>query len=197
MTPSTYIIGQDSNHERYFVIRTESPRFIAELMEPDQADDSLVELVKFGEANAFPELVRRYQGFCTAKAISILRNRGDAEDEVQNMWLNVWMHLATYRGPGVFRVWLGSIISNHCVRRLQRARIAPMTSLDEVLDSEESFQLEVIDQRARPDQAVENAELLVRLNREINGLPPLLRDVLVRRSPAMRDRSYRRRYGAQ
>ena len=42
MAPSTYIIGQDSNHERWYVIRTESPRFIAELVEPDEADDGLI-----------------------------------------------------------------------------------------------------------------------------------------------------------
>jgi len=142
-------------------------------------DDALVELVKHGETNAFPELVRRYQRFCMAKTISILRNRGDVEDEVQNMWLKVWTHLATYRGPGVFRVWLGSIISNHCVRRLRRARVAPMTSLDEVLDSEGPFQLEIVDQRPRPDQVAENDEVLARLNKEVNAIPPTIRDVMV------------------
>ena len=136
-------------------------------------DDALVELVKRGETNAFPELVRRYQRFCMAKAISILRNRDDAEDEVQNAWLQVWTHLASYRGQGSFDAWLSRIVSNRCLMRLRRARFAPMTSVDEVFDSEGSFQLEVIDQRARPDQVVENDEVLALLNKEINGLPPL------------------------
>lgn len=38
----TYIIGQDPKHERYFVFRTASPRFVAELVEPDEADDGLI-----------------------------------------------------------------------------------------------------------------------------------------------------------
>jgi hypothetical protein len=37
MTPSTYISDQDLNRERYVVIRMESGRFIAELVEPDEA----------------------------------------------------------------------------------------------------------------------------------------------------------------
>ena len=115
------------------------------------------------------------------KAISILRNRDDAEEEVQTAWLKVWTHLASYRGPGSFGVWLGRIVSNHCVRRLRRARIAPMTSLDEVLDSEESFQLEVIDQRARPGEVVEDDEVLALLDKEINELSPLSREVVVMR----------------
>ena len=56
-----------------------------------------------------------------------------------------------------------------------------MTSLDEVLDSEGPFQLEVIDPQARPDQAVENDEVLALLNKEINELPPLYREVVVMR----------------
>ena len=56
-----------------------------------------------------------------------------------------------------------------------------MASLDEVLDSEESFRLEVLDPRARPDQAVEGDEVIALLDKEINKLPPLYREVLVMR----------------
>jgi hypothetical protein len=42
MSLPTYIIGQDPDHERWFVTRTESPRFVAELVEPDEADDGLI-----------------------------------------------------------------------------------------------------------------------------------------------------------
>jgi len=42
MSLPTYIIGQDPEHERCFVVRTESPRFVAELVEPDEADDGLI-----------------------------------------------------------------------------------------------------------------------------------------------------------
>jgi hypothetical protein len=42
MSLPTYIVGQDPNHERYFVTRTESPCFIGELVEPDEADGGLI-----------------------------------------------------------------------------------------------------------------------------------------------------------
>src|SRR5688572_9508152 len=111
-----------------------------------KSDDALVELVKHGETNAFPELVERYQRSCMVKANSILGNRHDAEDEVQNAWVLVWTHLASYRGQGSFDAWLSRIVSNRCLMRLRHARYRPTSSVDEVFDSKGSFHLEVIDQ---------------------------------------------------
>jgi RNA polymerase sigma-70 factor (ECF subfamily) len=134
-----------------------------------------------GDHGGFAQLIERYQGFCLSKAYAILRNRADAEDEVQSAWVQAWTHLEAYRGPGSFRAWLSRIVSNLCLMRLRKARFAPMTSIDEVFDSEASFRLEVIDQRALPEQVVGDAQVLHLLNKEIRGVPPLLREVLVMR----------------
>ena len=48
-----------------------------------QSDDSLVKSAKIGDTDAFAQLIERYQRFCFSKAYSIVRNHGDAEDEVQ------------------------------------------------------------------------------------------------------------------
>ena len=62
-----------------------------------------------------------------------------------------------------------------------------MTPMEDVFDSEGPFQLEVIDPQARPDQAVESAEVLDLLNKEINELSPLYREVVVMRYPRQRE----------
>jgi len=146
-----------------------------------QTDDALVDLVKRGDTGAFAQLIERYHRFCLTKAYSILRNRGDAEDEVQSAWVQAWTHLDSYHGHGSFGAWLRRIVSNRCLMRLRKFKLAKMTSVDEVHDSEGSFRLEVIDQRAQPEQAVGDDEVLLLLNKEIHGVPPLLRTVLVKR----------------
>ncbi len=93
-----------------------------------QSDDSLVESAKIGDTDAFAQLIERYQRFCFSKAYSIVRNHGDAEDEVQIAWIQVWTHLGSYRGQRSFGGWLGRIVSNRCLLRLRRARLAPMMS---------------------------------------------------------------------
>ena len=51
------------------------------------ADDQLVSLAQEGDNRAFAELIRRHQPACAKLALSILRDKQDAEDEVQNAWL--------------------------------------------------------------------------------------------------------------
>ena len=146
-----------------------------------QSDDALVESAKMGDTGAFAQLIERYQRLCLSKAYSILRNHGDAEDEVQSAWVQAWTHLESYKGQGSFRAWLSRIVSNLCLMRLRKARYAPMMSVDEVFNSEGSFRLEVIDQRALPEQSVGDNEVFHLLNQEIRCVPPLLREVLVMR----------------
>jgi RNA polymerase sigma-70 factor (ECF subfamily) len=149
--------------------------------EPVPPDDVLVESVKMGEAGAFDRLIERHHRFCLAKAYSILRNRGDAEDEVQTAWVQAWTHISSYEGQGAFGAWLNRIVSNQCLMHLRKARLMPSMSVDEVFESEGSFHLEVIDQRTLPEDIVGDDEVSRVLIREIRGIPPLLREVLVMR----------------
>ncbi len=144
-------------------------------------DDILVESAKSGDEDAFSLLMERHKDFCLCKAYSILRNRADAQDEVQTSWMQAWTHLGSYQGQGSFRAWLSRIVSNECLMRLRKARLAPLISVNEEFDSESSFRLEVIDQRALPEDAVADGEVSVVLMKEIRGIPPLLRKVLVLR----------------
>ena len=49
-------------------------------------DQTLVEMARQGDQDAFGELVRRHQQKCVDIATFFLRNRGDAEDEVQRVF---------------------------------------------------------------------------------------------------------------
>jgi RNA polymerase sigma-70 factor (ECF subfamily) len=128
-------------------------------------DDALVESAKLGNADAFAKLMERYHRFCLSKAYAILRNRGDAEDEVQNAWVQAWTHLGSYEVQGAFCSWLGRIVSNQCLMRLRKKK----------------FRLDLIDQRALPEDIVGDDEVALVLTKEIRGVPPVLREVLVMR----------------
>jgi RNA polymerase sigma-70 factor, ECF subfamily len=149
---------------------------------PDETpDDLLVDLAMQGGVDAFAQLVSRHNRHCLAAAYSILRNRGDAEDEVQNGWMQAWTHLSTYQHQGAFSAWVGRIVTNQCLMRLRKARNERPTSTDEVFDADGTFRLEVIDQREIPEEIVGDHEVSRVILTEIAGLPPLLRRVLVLR----------------
>jgi RNA polymerase sigma-70 factor (ECF subfamily) len=134
-----------------------------------------------GDAGAFGQLIERHYRCCLSKAYSILRNHGDAEDEVQNACAKAWTHLGQYHGEGPFGGWLSRIVSNQCLMRIRERKNARTISVDEVFDSEFSFRVDVIDQQALPEEAVGNDEVSRVLNREILRVPYRLREALVMR----------------
>ena len=148
---------------------------------PQPPDEVLVASAKLGDTAAFERLMERHYRFCLAKAYSILRNHGDAEDETQNACAKAWKHLGQFEGNGTFGGWISRIVSNQCLMRLRERRGARMVSVDEVFDSEGSFRLEVIDQRSLPEEAFGDDEVSRMLNREISRVPPLLREALIMR----------------
>jgi RNA polymerase sigma-70 factor, ECF subfamily len=154
------------------------------------SDDVLVESAKKGDADAFGLLMDRYSGLCFTKAYSILRNTGDAEDEVQNAWLQAWTHLGSYQVQGAFSGWLHRILFNQCMMRLRRKKSTPVMSIDQVFETGSTFRLDLIDQQDLPEDIVGNDEVSRVLTKEIRGVPPVLRKVLIMRDVAkvpMRD----------
>ena len=137
--------------------------------------------MKSGEVTAFARLIERHHRSCLTTAHSILRNHDDAEDEVQAAWVKAWAHLGAYEGQACFSGWLSRIVTNQCLMRLRKTRLMPSVSVDQVFESEGSFRLEVVDQRALPEDLVGDEEVAGLLLKEMRGIPPLLREVLVMR----------------
>ena len=145
------------------------------------SDDTLVELAREGEPNAFGTLIERHNRLCLAVAYSILRNRCDAEEEVQAAWVQVWEHLGSYQRQGCFCAWLRRIVSNQCLMRLRKARLVPQISVDEVSESAGAFRIETIDQRGLPEELVGDDQVSRVLMQEISRVPAILREVLIMR----------------
>jgi len=143
------------------------------------SEGSLIDSAKAGNADAFAQLIAPHYRICLLRAYSMLRNHSDAEDEAQNACAQAWENLWQYKGEGSFGGWLSRIVTNQCLRRIRDQK--PQISVDEIFDSRTSFRLELIDQRVLPERAVGDKQRSRVLFREIHGLPPLLRDVLVMR----------------
>lgn len=158
---------------------TKNSEALFDQIEP--SDDDLVASARMGDAGAFGQLIERHHQFCMSKAYSILRNYDDAEDEVQNACAKAWTHLWQYHGDGSFAGWLSRIVSNQCLMRIRELRNRNTISVDEVFSFDATFRLEVIDQRALPEDVVGDNEVSCMLIKEIHRVPRLLREVLVMR----------------
>src|SRR4029077_6927785 len=100
------------------------PRVVREPSDPD------LEALRSGDDAAFEALISRYHGGMHRLAMSYLRDRGAAEDAVQETWLTCLRTLDRFEGRSSLKTWIFGILLNVCrARRRKESRIQPFTSL--------------------------------------------------------------------
>ncbi|MCX6594903.1 MAG: sigma-70 family RNA polymerase sigma factor [Acidobacteria bacterium] len=145
------------------------------------ADEELVGFAQQGDNAAFAELVRRHQTSCFKLALSILRDRSDAEDEVQNALWKAYEHIGQFHQDAKFSTWLTRIVVNQCLMRLRQMKRARLVYLEDAVQGEEQMALDLPEQSDTPEQALGRTEVSQVLRGEISRIPPLLRNVFLLR----------------
>ncbi len=84
------------------------------------ADEKLVSQTLGGDRDAFGVLVHKYQEMVYTYAFQKVRNEADAQDIMQEIFLQAYRRLYQLRHPHLFRSWLYTIMSNECKRWLER-----------------------------------------------------------------------------
>lgn len=91
-------------------------------VEADPSDNELMQAISRGDADALAVLYDRYASQALAIGIRVLRDRGQAEDVVQDAFLSAWRRASTFDGSrGSVGAWLMSITRNAAIDR-QRGR---------------------------------------------------------------------------
>jgi RNA polymerase sigma-70 factor (ECF subfamily) len=149
-------------------------------------EEELVQLCRRGDNPAFAELMRRHQPAALKLAFSILRDRHDAEDEVQNAFWKAYEHIQQFQQHAKFSTWLTRIVVNHCLMRLRQAKRAQFHYIDEPLTADETVTLELRDPGPGPERQMGRLELAEILKNEIRRIPPLLGRVFLMREVEQR-----------
>ena len=147
----------------------------------EAADDGLVKMCQGGDNSAFDELVRRHQLAVMKIALSIVRDKQDAEDEVQNAFWKAYEHINQFQRDAKFSTWLTRIVVNQCLMRLRQGRRAKFTYLDDAPPTEDLGPFELRDVRQSPEETLGQTEVAAVLETEIRRTPPLLRNVFLLR----------------
>ena len=145
------------------------------------ADEHLTGLARSGDQLAFSELLARTAPNSLKLAYSILKDREEAEDQVQNASFNAWRHVAHFQQEARFSTWFTRIVVNQCLMRLRKVRRTPVVSIESSFPGEDKPLLEAIDLNANAENALGRKELRAVLAKEISRIPPLFRSVLLKR----------------
>jgi RNA polymerase sigma-70 factor, ECF subfamily len=151
---------------------------------PIEIDDeaAIVAQARLGDAKAFTELLRRYEGKIFRLAQHITQNREDAEDVLQEAFLKAYEHLDQFQGQSKFYTWIVRIAVNQALMKLRKRKSDRSVSLDETIDTgEDTVAREIAAWDENPEQQYSREEINEILGSAIDGLAPIYRAVFVLR----------------
>lgn len=146
-----------------------------------RTDRELLELSRDGDRDAFGELVSRHYRSCLNLATYILRNRTEAEDEVQQALWKAFDHLDQYLGEAEFFIWLLRIVVNECRMLMRSKKRVRSLYIDGSVNTLANRPIELVSSITDPEYEVINREMVDVLRTEIQRIPPLFRQVIVLR----------------
>jgi RNA polymerase sigma-70 factor (ECF subfamily) len=139
-------------------------------MSPDDAKQ-LISRISLGDRAAFSTLYDALSGRLFAVTLRVLRNRAEAEEALQDAFLNIWRRAASYdaerAGP---MAWLVTIARNAAIDRMRRRREAA----------------DIDDLPERADEDAISPELAAMQSQEAAGLHACLEELTARESEMIR-----------
>jgi len=144
---------------------------------PAATDDAdLVRRIGLNDQAAFESLMRQHNGRLFRVARAILKDDAEAEDALQDAYLDAFRHISAFRGDSQLSTWLVRIVANQALMRLRRQKreriVVPFTPMT----TERSE-----DTRESPTAATLRAETRRILERRIDELPVAFRTVFILR----------------
>jgi RNA polymerase sigma-70 factor (ECF subfamily) len=136
----------------------------------DQNDADMMRRWQDGDAGAFEELVRRWQG-PISRFLSRLGNTNQVADLCQEVFLRLYLKGPRYRETGAFSTWLYRIAMNVARDAARRTRRSPLPLMD----------LDLPARSSASDASCEYQELTKVMQHALADLPESLREVVVLR----------------
>lgn len=134
------------------------------------ADRAAVDRVARGDHDALAELYDRHGRLIYSLAVRIVRDQGEAEDIVQEVFAQVWRQAARYReSRGNVVAWMLNVTRSRAIDRLRRRASRPQDA------GGEAAVAEIADGAPAVDQQLAWAGRAVQIRRALEELPALQR----------------------
>src|SRR5262249_36984625 len=135
------------------------------------ADDHrlITECLK-GDAAAFGELVRRYQDRLFNTVYRQLDNAEDAQDVVQEAFLNAYQSLESFKGQSEFFTWLYRIAINTAISLKRKQRVT--LSIEAGRNGEPLIEPPDLSEAGKPGRDLERSEEELKVQQALMRLSP-------------------------
>jgi len=149
-----------------------------------EADDlQLANALREGAADAYEELIARFQQPVYTLAIRLLGDVTEAADVVQEVFLKVFRNIGSFRGQSTLKTWIYRITVNeaHNARRWFFRHRSREVELDIGPEDARNWKESIPDRRQSPFEAVVEREQHVMIEAALERINPTFREAVVLR----------------
>jgi RNA polymerase sigma-70 factor (ECF subfamily) len=146
-------------------------------MDSPMSDEQIVGRALAGDADAFGEIVKRWERRIYALAYGMLGREEDARDATQETFIAAFRNLGGFRGEAKVSSWLHRIAVNQCISRQRRVKVRGEISFED--ETEQDDIVYSAPAHESPASMAESRERTEIVRRAVNSLPTELRQVIV------------------
>jgi RNA polymerase sigma-70 factor, ECF subfamily len=146
-------------------------------METVTTDEIIVERALTGDADAFGEIVQRWERRIFALTCGMLGREEEARDATQETFLAAFRNLRGFRGEAKVSSWLHRIAVNQCITRQRRAKVRGEAALE--VEEEKNAGNFAAPYSLSPARVTEGRQVTHAVRRAVNSLPVELRQIVV------------------
>jgi RNA polymerase sigma-70 factor, ECF subfamily len=171
---------------RHFALFEESVAPWPDVALTGEIEEKLIERLVARDERAFNELVNAYGRRVSALVLRMLGNRAEAEDLTQEVFVQVFKAIGSFRGDAKLSTWIYRIAINLCKNRSKYLRVRHAGEQDELEAVAERVPLgEVkranVAQIERPDEAMAGKQVERIVQQAILKIEPTFRECLILR----------------
>lgn len=141
------------------------------------SDEQVVTRVLAGQTALFEVLMRRHNERIYRTARAILRDEHEAEDVMQQAYVNAYSHLRQFDGRSAFSTWLTRIAVHEALARARRR--GRYTTID--ADGPSPIEIPAMDTTPNPERLAISSELGALVESAVDRLPDGTREVFMLR----------------
>ncbi len=151
-------------------------------------EKKIIKKAAAGSADAFEQLLLKYQTPIYNLCLRMTGNPEDAADMTQEAFLKAWRSLSSFQFESSFSTWLYRLTTNTCLDYLRSLKRRPQCSLTVEDDEGEEQVLDVTDEAPTPEEALLSAEERSQLVHALSQLEASQRQIITLR--VVNDLSY-------
>ncbi len=167
-----------------FALSAESVAPWPDVSLPEEVEAKLIERLRARDERAFNELVQTYGRRVSGLVLRMLGNRAEAEDLTQEVFVQVFKAIGTFRGDSKLSTWIYRIAVNLCKNRSKYLRVRHANEQDELEAVAERVPLgdargANVAQIDRPDEAMAGKQVEHIVQNAILKIDPTFRECLI------------------